>query len=123
ASTSGVFASGTTLPEGRSSYARSRASRTPRRQAPTSACRVPPERRPRRAATLISPKAPSNMLEPAEAHLPRRIVLVLALGAALLSNCGCGKDEKKDAPRPPAEVTVLTVAARDVPISSVFVAQ
>jgi len=63
------------------------------------------------------------MLEPAEAHLPRRIVLVLALGAAMLSNGGCGKDEKKDAPRPPAEVTVLTVAARDVPISSVFVAQ
>src|SRR4029077_9552707 len=51
------------------------------------------------------------------------IVLVLALGAAMLSNGGCGKDEKNDAPRPPAEVTVLTVAARDVPISSVFVAQ
>src|SRR4029079_13492419 len=89
-----------------------------------SACKVAlPERRPRQAATLISPKAPSNMFEPAEAHPPCRMALVLVLSAAMLATGGCGKDEKKDAPRPPAEVTVLTVAARDVPISSVFVAQ
>ena len=36
---------------------------------------------------------------------------------------GCGKEEKKEAARPPVEVTALTVAPRDVPITSVFVAQ
>jgi len=36
---------------------------------------------------------------------------------------GCSKEEKKTAERPPAEVTVLTVAARDVPVIATYVAQ
>ena len=55
---------------------------------------------------------------PARALLP-----LLALGAAMLLVAGCGKEEKKEAARPPIEVTALTVAPRDVPITSVFVAQ
>ena len=48
---------------------------------------------------------------------------LLALGAALLLVAGCGKEEKKDAARPPLEVTALTVTPRDVPVTSVYVAQ
>jgi membrane fusion protein (multidrug efflux system) len=48
---------------------------------------------------------------------------LLALTAAALLVGGCGKDEKKDTARPPVDVTTLTVAPRDVPVSSVFVAQ
>jgi membrane fusion protein, multidrug efflux system len=46
-------------------------------------------------------------------------------GAVLLASlvAGCGKDDKKDAARPPLEVSALTVVARDVPVTSVFVAQ
>ena len=36
---------------------------------------------------------------------------------------GCGKDDKKGAERPPADVTVLTVAPRDTPVSATYVAQ
>jgi multidrug efflux pump subunit AcrA (membrane-fusion protein) len=55
---------------------------------------------------------------------PRRALLpLLALTAALLVAGGCGKEEKKEAARPPTEVTALTVTPRDVPIASVFVAQ
>ena len=52
---------------------------------------------------------------------PRTLAVALLAAVALLT--GCGKEEKKDAARPPVEVTALTVVARDVPISSVFVAQ
>jgi len=48
---------------------------------------------------------------------------LLALSTALLLTGGCGKEEKKEAARPPLEVTALTVVARDVPVASVFVAQ
>jgi membrane fusion protein (multidrug efflux system) len=51
----------------------------------------------------------------------RTLVVTLVATVALLA--GCGKDEKKDAARPPVEVTALTVVARDVPVSSVYVAQ
>ena len=51
------------------------------------------------------------------------MVLVLARGRRGAVERRLRQGRKKDAPRPPAEVTVLTVAARDVPISSVFVAQ
>jgi len=54
---------------------------------------------------------------------PTRFLLLLAATAALLLTAGCGKQEKKDLARPPAEVTALTVVPRDVPIASVFVAQ
>ena len=50
-------------------------------------------------------------------------VLVGALLASLILLGGCGKEEKKDAARPPNEVTVLTIVQRDVPVSSLFVAQ
>jgi len=53
---------------------------------------------------------------------PRR-ALVAALIASLALLAGCGKDDKGAPARPPAEVTVLTVAPRDVPVSSLFVAQ
>ena len=55
---------------------------------------------------------------------PTRVLLpLLALTAAMLLAGGCGKDEKKEAARPPTDVTALTVTPRDVPIVSVFVAQ
>jgi membrane fusion protein (multidrug efflux system) len=50
-----------------------------------------------------------------------RAFAVSMVVAALVA--GCGKDEKKDAARPPAEVTVLTVAPRDVPVTATYVAQ
>jgi membrane fusion protein, multidrug efflux system len=49
--------------------------------------------------------------------------LTAALLASLVLLAGCGKEEKKEAARAPIEVTALTVVARDVPITSVFVAQ
>ncbi len=51
------------------------------------------------------------MLENAGARLPRGVVSVLLLGAATLLVAGCGKDDKKDAARPPLEVTALTIVA------------
>ncbi len=67
--------------------------------------------------------APMN---PADRHLVHARAarsLAAALCASLALLAGCGKDDKKDAARPPIEVTALAVAARDVPISSVYVAQ
>jgi membrane fusion protein (multidrug efflux system) len=52
-----------------------------------------------------------------------RAVTACAVAVVLLVAAGCGKEEKKQAATPPVEVTVLTVVARDVPISSTFVAQ
>ena len=54
---------------------------------------------------------------------PARQALVCVLLASLLPVAGCGKDDKGAPTRPPVEVTVLTVAPRDVPVSTVFVAQ
>jgi membrane fusion protein (multidrug efflux system) len=53
----------------------------------------------------------------------RALLPTLALTTAMLLVGGCGKEEKKEVARPPTEVTALTVVARDVPITSVFVAQ
>ncbi len=50
-------------------------------------------------------------------------VLTVALLASLALLAGCGKDDKKTAERPPADVTVLTVAPRDTPVSATYVAQ
>jgi membrane fusion protein (multidrug efflux system) len=54
---------------------------------------------------------------------PAARALAAALCASLALLAGCGKDDKKDTARPPIEVTALAVTARDVPISSVYVAQ
>ena len=48
---------------------------------------------------------------------------LLALCTVILLVTGCGKEEKKEAARPPVEVTVLTVVPRDVPVAPVYVAQ
>ncbi len=53
----------------------------------------------------------------------RALPILVALSAVALLGAACGKEEKKDAARPPAEVTVLTIAPRDVPVSATFVAQ
>ena len=50
-------------------------------------------------------------------------VLAAAFVASLALLAGCGKDEKKTAERPPVDVTVLTVAPRDTPVTATFVAQ
>ena len=55
------------------------------------------------------------------ATVSRALAVVMLATLALLA--GCGKEQKKDAGRPPVEVTSLTVVPRDVPVSSVFVAQ
>ena len=47
----------------------------------------------------------------------------LAIVATLLIVAGCGKEEKKETARPPADVTVLTVTPRDVPVSATYIAQ
>ena len=36
---------------------------------------------------------------------------------------GCSRDDKKDAARPPIDVTIMTTVARDVPVTPVYVAQ
>jgi membrane fusion protein (multidrug efflux system) len=48
---------------------------------------------------------------------------LLTLCAASLLVAGCGKEEKKDSARPPVDVTTLTIVPRDVPVTSLFVAQ
>jgi len=53
----------------------------------------------------------------------RAFPILVALSATALLGAACGKDENKAAARPPAEVTVLTIAPRDVPVSATFVAQ
>jgi len=55
--------------------------------------------------------------------LPRALPVILGTLLASIVLAGCGKEEKKDVSRPPAEVTALTVTARDVPVTQVFVAQ
>ena len=62
---------------------------------------------------------PLNAARAARRALPRAILLATAL--ALVA--GCGKDEKKDAGRPPVDVTVLTIAPRDIPVTATYVAQ
>ena len=52
-----------------------------------------------------------------------RALRVVAPILAIALIAGCGKEEKKDAGRPPAEVTVLTIAPRDVPVTATYVAQ
>ncbi|HEY2627698.1 MAG TPA: efflux RND transporter periplasmic adaptor subunit, partial [Usitatibacter sp.] len=48
-------------------------------------------------------------------------LLVFALVAALLA--ACGKSEEQPAARPPVEITAITVAPRDTPVSYEFVGQ
>jgi membrane fusion protein (multidrug efflux system) len=50
------------------------------------------------------------------------LLATLGLSAALMV-AGCSKEEKKEAARPPVEVTVLTATPRDVPVSATYVAQ
>ena len=58
----------------------------------------------------------------ARASLPAlRCTAAVLLVATLVA--GCGKDEKKAAAPAPVEVTTLTVAPRDVPVSATYVAQ
>jgi membrane fusion protein (multidrug efflux system) len=53
----------------------------------------------------------------------RALPAILTLGAAALLVTGCGKEEKKEIARPPAEVTVVTIVPRDVPVSATHIAQ
>ncbi|HUH95450.1 MAG TPA: efflux RND transporter periplasmic adaptor subunit [Casimicrobiaceae bacterium] len=48
---------------------------------------------------------------------------LLVASLALMLVAACGKEEGKQASRPPVEVTVLTVTPRDVPVSATYVAQ
>ena len=59
----------------------------------------------------------TRLIVPCAARALAVPIVAIALAA------GCGKEEKKDSGRPPAEVTVLTVAPRDVPVSATYVAQ
>src|SRR5215472_4963353 len=52
-----------------------------------------------------------------------RVLRVAAPILAIALVAACGKEEKKDPARPPAEVTVLTIAPRDVPVTATYVAQ
>ncbi len=60
-------------------------------------------------------------MNPARASTSQALTAALLASLALLA--GCGKEEKKTAERPPADVTVLTVAPRDTPVSATYVAQ
>ena len=53
----------------------------------------------------------------------RRFFFASILLAALLAASGCEKHETKQAPKGPAEVTVVTVTPKDVPVSFEYVAQ
>ena len=57
----------------------------------------------------------------ARTRVSRALVAVFLASLAVLA--GCGRDEKKDAGRPPVDVTVLTVMPRDVPVTATYVAQ
>jgi membrane fusion protein, multidrug efflux system len=59
----------------------------------------------------------------AETRPARALVQLVALSAAVLLVAGCGKEAKKATAPAPVEVTALTVAPKDVPITSTFVAQ
>ena len=54
---------------------------------------------------------------------PLRALPLGMLVATLVFATGCSKEEKKAAERPPVDVTALTVVPRDVPITTVYVAQ
>jgi membrane fusion protein (multidrug efflux system) len=58
---------------------------------------------------------------PAHARVARALAAALLASLAVLA--ACGKDEKKAAERPPVDVTELTVAPRDTPVTETFVAQ
>jgi membrane fusion protein (multidrug efflux system) len=60
-------------------------------------------------------------MTPARASTSQALTVTLLASLALLA--GCGKEDKKPAERPPAEVTVLTVQPRDTPVTATFVAQ
>jgi membrane fusion protein, multidrug efflux system len=65
-------------------------------------------------------------MNPADRLLARALASWALAGSLLVSLsllAGCGKEERKDATRPPVEVTVLTVAPRDTPVTATFVAQ
>ena len=65
-------------------------------------------------------------MNPADRHLARAPVertFAAALLASLVLLAACGKEEKKETARPPVDVTVLTIAPRDTPVSTTFVAQ
>jgi membrane fusion protein (multidrug efflux system) len=53
----------------------------------------------------------------------RRLPTIAALAVSLISVAGCSKQNQGPPPRPPAEVTVLTVEVKDVPITAEYVAQ
>ena len=57
------------------------------------------------------------------AHAARALPCIAALSIVAVLVAGCGKDDKKTAERPPADVTVLTVTPRDTPVTATFVAQ
>ena len=56
-------------------------------------------------------------------HSARALLRLMALTAVALSVGGCSRSDNAAPARPPLEVTVLTIAPRDVPVSSLFVAQ
>ena len=53
----------------------------------------------------------------------RRLPTIGALAVVLVFVAACGKQNQGPPPRPPAEVTVLTVEVKDVPITAEYVAQ
>ena len=60
-------------------------------------------------------------MTPARASTSQALTAALLASLALLA--ACGKDEKRTPERPPADVTVLTVAPRETPVSATYVAQ
>jgi membrane fusion protein (multidrug efflux system) len=58
-----------------------------------------------------------------ETRPARALLQLVSLSTALVLAGGCGKEEKKEVARPPVEVTALGIVPRDVPVTSVFVAQ
>jgi len=52
-----------------------------------------------------------------------RVSRVVAAILAVAIVAACGKEDKKEVTRPPVEVTVLTIAPRDVPVTATYVAQ
>jgi membrane fusion protein (multidrug efflux system) len=53
----------------------------------------------------------------------RRLPTIAALAVSLIFVAACSKQNQGPPPRPPAEVTVLTVEVKDVPITAEYVAQ
>lgn len=53
----------------------------------------------------------------------RRLIPLVLASSLLAALAGCGKEEAKTAEKPPAEVYVLKLEARDVPVSFQYVAQ